>query len=70
MTKLLEKAFTEASKLPQSEQDLLARFLLADLSSERRWSEAFANSESQLAELADEALSEFDAGHAKPLSEL
>jgi len=62
MTKLLEKAFTEASKLPQHEQDLLARQLLADLASERRWSEAFANSQDQLGKLANEALAEFDAG--------
>jgi hypothetical protein len=70
MTKLLEKAFTEASKLPQQEQDLLARQLLADLASERRWTEAFANSQDQLGKLADEALAEFDAGKTKPLSEL
>jgi hypothetical protein len=70
MTKLLEKAFTEAAKLSQSEQDLLARFLLADLESERRWSEAFANSEDQLSGLADEALSEVDGGQIKPLGEL
>ncbi len=61
MTKLLEKAFTEASKLPQQEQDLLARQLLAELASERRWSEAFANSQDQLGKLADEALAEFKA---------
>jgi hypothetical protein len=62
MTKLLEEAFTEASKLPPQEQDLLARQLLADLASERRWSEAFANSQDQLGKLADEALAEFEAG--------
>jgi hypothetical protein len=62
MTKLLEQAFTEASKLPQQEQDLLARQVLAEIASERRWSEAFANSQDQLGKLADEALAEFDAG--------
>jgi hypothetical protein len=70
MTKLLEKAFTEASKLPQEEQDSLARLLLADLASERQWSEAFAKSQAQLAKLADEALAEFDAGKTEPLGEL
>ncbi|MGA2984320.1 MAG: hypothetical protein ABSG32_10910 [Terriglobia bacterium] len=70
MTKLLEKAFTEASKLPQQEQDSLARQLLADLASERRWSEAFANSQDQLGKLADEALAEFESGKTKPLDEL
>jgi hypothetical protein len=70
MTKLLEQAFTEASKLPQPEQDLLARRMLADLASERRWDDAFANSQDQLGKLADEALAEFDAGKTKPLGEL
>jgi len=70
MTKLLEKAFTEAAKLPQPEQDLIARQLLADLASESRWSEAFANSQNQLGELADEAMAEFEAGKTKPLDEL
>ena len=70
MTKLLEQAFTEASKLPQQEQDLLARQVLAEIASERRWSEAFANSQDQLGKLADEALDEFEAGKTKPLDEL
>jgi hypothetical protein len=70
MTKLLEKAFTEASKLPQQEQDMLARHVLAEIASECRWSEAFANSQDQLGRLADEALAEFEAGKTKPLGEL
>jgi hypothetical protein len=70
MTKLLEKAFTEASKLPKQEQDSLARQLLADIASERRWSEAFAKSQDQLGKLADEALAEFNAGKTKPPDEL
>ena len=70
MTKLLEKAFNAASKLPQDEQDSLARLLLAELASERQWSEAFSKSQDALAKLADEALAEFDAGNTKPLSEL
>lgn len=36
MTKLLKRAFEEASKLPQEEQDALARILLEELASERR----------------------------------
>ena len=34
MTKLLKKAFDEASKLPEKEQDALARLLLEELASE------------------------------------
>ena len=39
MTKQLELAFTEASKLPPEEQNILAEWLLAELSSEKRWSQ-------------------------------
>lgn len=58
MTKLLEKAFAKASELPQAEQDLLAQSLLDDLDAEEKWDETFANSQDELAKLADEALSE------------
>ena len=36
MTKQLEQAFMEASKLPPEEQNILAKWLLAELSSEKR----------------------------------
>lgn len=62
MTQLLERAFAAASKLPEQEQDAVASFLLAELESERRWTEAFAASHDQLAALAKEALREFEAG--------
>lgn len=58
MTKLLEKAFNEAARLPDLEQNTLAKWLLDELHSERRWEKAFAASEDVLAKLADEALEE------------
>jgi hypothetical protein len=60
MTKLLERAFTEVSKLSDTEQDAVASLLLAELESERRWSVAFASSQEQLGKSADEALGEFE----------
>jgi hypothetical protein len=69
MTELLEKAFAEASKLSPEEQDFLAQMLLADLASEELWEQAFAQSEDKLAQLADEALAEYQRGEAKPLEE-
>jgi hypothetical protein len=62
MTKLLEEAFAEASKLPEQEQDALATVILEELASERRWDQAFANSADLLAQLADQALAEHRAG--------
>jgi hypothetical protein len=68
MTKLLQKAFDEASKLPEAEQDALGRVLLEELASERRWEQLFAGSQDLLAELADEALAEHRAGRTEKLT--
>jgi hypothetical protein len=67
MTKLLQKAFDEASKLPDSEQDALGRILLGELASERRWEELFSGSPELLADLADQALAEHRAGRTEKL---
>ena len=67
MTKLLQRAFDEASKLPEGEQDALGRILLEELASERRWEELFAGSEDLLAELADQALVEHRARRTQKL---
>ena len=67
MTKLLEKAFEEAARLPDEEQDALAQALLAELAYERRWDDLFAGSTDVLGELAEEALAEHRAGRTKPL---
>lgn len=67
MTRLLEEAFQKASTLPESEQDALAALILADLEDERRWNEAFSNSQDLLAELAAEARAEYRAGRTLPL---
>jgi hypothetical protein len=67
MTRLLEQAFGEANKLPEDEQDALARFILEELASERRWTRAFADSQAFLSQLADEALAEYQAGKTQAL---
>ncbi len=67
MTKLLEEAFAEASKLPEQEQDALAAVILEELASERRWDQAFADSADLLAQLADQALAEHRAGKTQVL---
>jgi hypothetical protein len=67
MTQLLERAFTEASKLPEKEQDSVAVLLLEELASEKRWGEAFASSQQQLSAMAGEALREFEAGETLPM---
>lgn len=68
MTKLLQKAFAEAAKLPAEEQDALATAVLSEIESERRWDRLFAQSDEMLSELAEEALAEHGAGRTKPLN--
>ena len=68
MGKLLEKVMTEASKLPDQEQDAFAAFMLAELESERRWDELFARSQDLLSRMAEEARQEYRAGLTKPLA--
>lgn len=65
MTHLLEQAFEEASKLPRGEQNMLAKWLMEELASERRWNRLFAESQDLLSQLADEALAEFEQGGTK-----
>uniref|UniRef100_UPI004056D512 hypothetical protein n=1 Tax=Candidatus Electrothrix sp. TaxID=2170559 RepID=UPI004056D512 len=67
MTKLLEHAFQEASKLPDTQQNMIARLLLDELLAEKKWDSLFAESEDFLVDLADEALKEHRAGKTKPL---
>ena len=67
MTKLLKRAFTEASKLPDIEQNVIAKWLLEELTSEKKWEQSFADSEDILGQLADEALLEHKKGKTLPL---
>ena len=67
MEKLLEKAVSEASKLPESEQEAIGAWLLAEIESERRWSELFEKPGTVLERMADEALDEHTRGLTAPL---
>jgi hypothetical protein len=67
MTKILQEAFDQASKLPEAEQDALGRILLEELASERRWEDLFAGSQDLLEELANQALADHDAGRTEKL---
>lgn len=58
MTQLLQKAFNQASQLSELEQNVVAKWLLAELASEKQWAATFAESEDLLSSLADEALAD------------
>jgi len=65
--KLLEKAISEASKLPESEQEAIGARLLVEMECEHRWDELFGGSGSALERMADEALGEHEQGLTTPL---
>ena len=67
MTKLLEKAFSEVSKLNESQQDSFAQWLLDEIASEQRWDKLFSDSKHLHSQLANEALEEHRAGKTKLL---
>ena len=67
MTKALEEAFREASRLSESEQDALAAAIQAEIEAEEEWKLLLSKSPDALSELADEAISEYRAGRTEPL---
>jgi hypothetical protein len=67
MTRLLEKAFEKASEFSEAEQYDFAECILDELESERRWEQAFEDSQDELKQLADEALDEHETGDSQEL---
>ncbi len=67
MTILVEKAFREISKLPEGEQNALARWILEEIESEMKWDKKFADSEDVLAKLAKESLKDDKEGRTTDL---
>ena len=67
MTELLARAFAEAAKLPEYEQDLLARIMLDDLAGKEQWDEkkerprfGSAKGSIQLSDDFDESVRDFE----------
>ena len=54
----LDLAYSEIQKLPPTDQDEFAAWILEELHSEERWAKLFAESSDMLSHLADEALAE------------
>jgi len=67
MTQLLEQAIAELHKLPASNQDAIAAMILAEIDDERRWENAFAASQDQLAKMADKVRDDIRAGHVRDM---
>ena len=65
MTKALERAFQEASKLPDVEQDALAEAIRNEVLGEEDWERSFSASADAIEKLADEAIAEHRAGRTQ-----
>lgn len=67
MTKLFQRAIGKVSQLPDAEQDAIARLVLDEIESDRRWSDLVAKSPDALADLGDKAWAEHEAGGSEEL---
>ncbi len=67
MTQLLEKVLTEVYKLPPEQQDAIATIIFEELEDERRWEKSFAESQDQLAQLAEKVRTDIKAGRVKKM---
>jgi hypothetical protein len=67
MSKVLEQALNELTKLSEAEQEAVGAWILAELESERRWDDLFARSPDLLSEMAAEAIREDEAGLTEAL---
>ena len=67
MTSMLENAFSAASKLPVIEQNTLARWMMDEIESDKKWDKLFAESEDVLGRLAIEAIDEENSGRTTEL---
>jgi hypothetical protein len=67
MTALLSQAFEKAAKLPKAMQEPIALQLLEVLDAELKWDRTFAETQDQLAKLAEKALRDIKAGKVKKM---
>lgn len=67
LSALLEKTLQKISLLPESEQDMLADLLQKELESDKQWSKSLKDSQDQLEQLADEALTDHKEGRTESL---
>jgi len=67
MTRSLDSVVKTLASLPAEEQDRIAQWLSAELASEKRWTDMFDQSQDLLAQMADEAVADLEAGRTTKL---
>jgi len=65
MTRFLKNALLKAARLPEPEQDRIARIILDEIEDEVRWSASFAKSPDELAALARAAREQIARGQVR-----
>ena len=65
MTKLLDQAIEAVARLPETEQDRIARLILEELRAEAGWDERFRRSQDRLSQLAEAAREEIARGEVR-----
>jgi hypothetical protein len=66
MNALLEKAIAEVARLPDPDQEAIARLILNEINAERDWDERLAATQDQLGELVGLARAEVARGDVLP----
>ncbi len=67
MTQLMEKAIERLRAVPESKQDQLAQFLLAELEDDEKWSRSTAEHEGKLRGFVEKLLQDDAGGVSEPL---
>jgi hypothetical protein len=71
MTELLQRVIAEIEKLPDEQQDAIARRVLAELADEQAWAARFhATTDQQWDRLAEGVRREIAAGDTAPLDDV
>lgn len=65
MTQLLDKAFSELSKMSVAEQNYMATIILDELLDEKKWDAAFGKSQEKLSILAEKVRSDIKEGRVR-----
>ena len=67
MTELLERAIEHLRSLDADRQNAIASLIMEELEDEAKWDAAFAGSQDLLADIATEAMAEYNAGQTQVL---
>jgi hypothetical protein len=65
MTYPLEQAISAVQSLPESDQDMIASLIMAELADQKLWEKQFAESQPQLAKLAEKVRADIQAGRVR-----